>query len=633
MRTAKHIFFFLLIGIIGTNNSFSQNLESNLNSLDSLIQKGKYFSGKNKDSSLFYLNKALHRCEETNNKKKYASVEISIHFVYLKNAEYDIAEKHLISALYSYESIDNKKGITLVNNKLGWLYILKGNYGDAIIYANKALQNENISSFEKSSAYNTSAAAYQYLGDYQKALKLYYKALESFEKENSKKGIATMYNNMAAIYNAMGENTKALDLYKKSEKLFLEIGNEMTRPSCLSNIGSVYLLESQYDSAEYYFKEAYKLHSENNNKIEIARVQSNMGQLYLNNKLFVKAEVSIQAAIDIFKATKNGTNLSICHILRADLLFQKGSIKEAISEIKTSLVYATSATSNNQTIECYEKLAKYYGESKKSDSAFHFLKLHTLLKDSLFTIEKAKALDNLAIVYETEKKERKIELLEKDKEIRSFRTYILGIIVLIVIILSLAGFYVFALRIKSSKQKLSLLNEEQKAKQLHLDKNKLLLEKQNLENEKLKTDIGFKEKELATNAMYLIQTNESKIKTVEQLLLLKNQLEKEQTTERKQISDIIQQIALRENTDIWAEFELRFTQVHKKFYIHLNEKYPNMTPNEKKLCAFLRLNMSTKEISMVTHQSPNSIRVARTRLRKKLDIGSDENLMNFLISI
>jgi DNA-binding CsgD family transcriptional regulator len=73
--------------------------------------------------------------------------------------------------------------------------------------------------------------------------------------------------------------------------------------------------------------------------------------------------------------------------------------------------------------------------------------------------------------------------------------------------------------------------------------------------------------------------------------------------------------------------------VHNDFYDKLNEKFPNLSANEKRLCAFLRLNMSTKEISAITYQSINSITVARSRLRKKLELDSDENLISFLESI
>jgi DNA-binding CsgD family transcriptional regulator len=80
----------------------------------------------------------------------------------------------------------------------------------------------------------------------------------------------------------------------------------------------------------------------------------------------------------------------------------------------------------------------------------------------------------------------------------------------------------------------------------------------------------------------------------------------------------------------WDEFEIRFHQVHQDFYKKLSEKIPNLTPNEKRLCAFLRLNMTTKEIAGITFQSIKSIQVARTRMRKKMDIERDENLISFL---
>ena len=76
-----------------------------------------------------------------------------------------------------------------------------------------------------------------------------------------------------------------------------------------------------------------------------------------------------------------------------------------------------------------------------------------------------------------------------------------------------------------------------------------------------------------------------------------------------------------------TQFQYNFT--HK----NLNKMYPDLTPNEIKICAFLRLNMSTKDISAITHQSVKSINMARFRLRKKLDIESDENLIGFLMKL
>jgi hypothetical protein len=85
---------------------------------------------------------------------------------------------------------------------------------------------------------------------------------------------------------------------------------------------------------------------------------------------------------------------------------------------------------------------------------------------------------------------------------------------------------------------------------------------------------------------------------------------------------------------LWKEFECRFQQVHEQFYKTLTERFPDLTPSERRLCAFLKLNMTTKEISAMTRQNAKSIDVARTRLRKKLNLtGTDQNLITFLVTL
>jgi len=85
------------------------------------------------------------------------------------------------------------------------------------------------------------------------------------------------------------------------------------------------------------------------------------------------------------------------------------------------------------------------------------------------------------------------------------------------------------------------------------------------------------------------------------------------------------------DTNSWKEFELRFQDVHQNFYEKLQKLFPDLTPSERKLAAFLKLNMSSKEISVITGQSIRSLEVARYRLRKKLGItNQDVNLIGFL---
>jgi DNA-binding CsgD family transcriptional regulator len=127
--------------------------------------------------------------------------------------------------------------------------------------------------------------------------------------------------------------------------------------------------------------------------------------------------------------------------------------------------------------------------------------------------------------------------------------------------------------------------------------------------------------------MYINKMNEQVVQIAEKLKRLSID---DDTANAQVIKSIIKELGQGSQNDTWKEFEVRFEKIHNDFYRHLTDKYPDLTPNELKLCAFLRLNMSTKEISSLTYQSENSIMVARTRLRQKLALSRDENLVTFL---
>lgn len=82
----------------------------------------------------------------------------------------------------------------------------------------------------------------------------------------------------------------------------------------------------------------------------------------------------------------------------------------------------------------------------------------------------------------------------------------------------------------------------------------------------------------------------------------------------------------------WARFKIYFSKAHHSFFDRLTDKFPDLTPNEKRLCAFIRVGMRTKDISNITFQSAETIKSYRSRLRKKLNLGQDDNLSIFLSS-
>ncbi len=153
-----------------------------------------------------------------------------------------------------------------------------------------------------------------------------------------------------------------------------------------------------------------------------------------------------------------------------------------------------------------------------------------------------------------------------------------------------------------------------------------------LKSERLESELQHKNRELASSAMHLINKNE----IMDHLKSEINQLLKEedrQTVNKglRRIGKIIEKNIAEDET--WNQFEMHFDQVHGDFIKKLRSNYPGLTQQELKLSAFLRMNMSSKEIARLLNISVRGVEVSRYRLRKKLPIESHENLVEFMMSV
>ena len=152
-----------------------------------------------------------------------------------------------------------------------------------------------------------------------------------------------------------------------------------------------------------------------------------------------------------------------------------------------------------------------------------------------------------------------------------------------------------------------------------------------LEKAGFEKELEFKNKELIINVMSLMKKNELLTDLSEKLI----KIEEESTSaeSKNTIKKVAHELQKSQDDEIWKEFSIRFKEVHGDFYNRLLQKFPTLSPNELKLCAFLRLNMSSKDIAELTGQRVSTLETARYRLRQKLGIvNSEVNLVTFLSS-
>jgi DNA-binding CsgD family transcriptional regulator len=153
-----------------------------------------------------------------------------------------------------------------------------------------------------------------------------------------------------------------------------------------------------------------------------------------------------------------------------------------------------------------------------------------------------------------------------------------------------------------------------------------------IRNEKLQAEMILRDKELANQAMNLVRKNEFLNELKEEMNRLRQSCSDEGTARRavEVIARINREVDSNRQREI---FESAFDEVHEEFLDRLKSRYPNLTPTELRLCAFLKMNMPTKEIAPLLNISVRGVEVCRYRIRKKMNITRDVNLTTLLLGV
>ncbi len=452
--------------------------------------------------------------------------------------------------------------------------------------------------------------------NYSEALAFYQKSLLICEAKDFKDILPHLYNNIGLIYSTLGEKEKAIDYLTKAFKEFKGQGLKGDMASSLSNIAAIYLADSKDSLAISYFKEALEIFKENGSQIDVASMYLELGNYEYDKGNYNKALDYYEKANSQNDEKETGYHGPKSRII-VGIVAGLGRVHSHLGHKETAIKYLEEslllAEKNNyiKWIEiCSYELSAIYEEEGDFGKSLEYFKMYEEYGDSILNESSIKKITQLEMQFEFDEKLKEKELEDTRKENAQQRKEFIYILIIVLgISVSIVAILLFVNQ-KSKTTKVELKNQNLK-----------------LEHEKLQQELIYKNKELATNVMYLVSKNEFITSTAEKLSKSQLNFKKEN---QKLIQDIVRDLLLNSSKDVWKEFEVRFQEVHSSFYGNLMEKFPDLTPNEKKICAFLRLNMSTKDISAITYQSVRSIDMARFRLRKKMQLDSDENLVNYL---
>jgi tetratricopeptide (TPR) repeat protein/DNA-binding CsgD family transcriptional regulator len=514
-------------------------------------------------------------------------------------------------------------------------------YDSALLYLNRALQLSSQLKYDRwlYDIYNENSTLLNSSGNFSLALEYYYKMMKLLDDKSRKNRneisikikYASLYSQIGLCYFNMEKKENALEYFTKSLELNRAIYTldkkypfDEQQLKLYNNIGSVYLTNNDLENATANYEIAIEINKKVNNLRFYGMVYNNLGIIYKTKKNYTKAFDYYNKALDIrIKLNDTAGIAQVCNNL-GDCYSQVKNYSKSIEVLNTALDYSRRSANLPSQMKAANFLSLAYENAGDYKQSLKNLRLYKLLYDSINNTGQIELAARLELQYLFDKQQKENELQQQIELAKKQRKALIFMIISAILLFSFV-----VLMLLNRNQKIKIRRNELLQESLILESKNLVLEKQNLELEKnnLKQELDFRNKELATHVMYLLKKNEFISSISEKLLNARNLPDSE---DKKWMQDIVREMKSNIDNTVWGEFEMRFQQVHDDFYARLNEHYPDLTPNEKKICAFLRLNMTTKDISSITFQSVKSIQVARTRLRKKMDMTRDENLISYL---
>lgn len=532
------------------------------------------------------------------------------------------SQMELDSLLIMLPKSEGKEKIPLLN-RIAEIY-WSVNPDKTIEYATEALQlsHEFEDKRQEGLALINLCQGYLFNDLYDKALQYGLQSLEIRNEIGNDYDLAFTLRTLGWLYFDIGYFDKALQYHNETLKIHEKIGDKQRIAYSYNSIGIIHEHKDDCNLALSYFRKSLELQKEFNNKDRMAETMKNMGICYRKINELDSAKAFLESSLEIANQIKDDQNK--VHILNelSIVNLQQGKFDKCFSLLKESrMIIETLSDNKERIVENDRIMSDYYVIKKDYKEAFNSYKKYAEGSSNIFTSNKSEKLAEMRILYEAERRETEIKILEQQRnlEAQKKKAILIGSILLIIIALLII---------------VSLWNNILKKKDIYLKSQRLSKEKlktQSLLQENLEHKLEFRMKELTNLALFISQrttiykdlTKSLKDLKFTDLKLLKtniNALIKEYT------------FKFNFNEDV-QRFHTNIETLQSDFLFKIKEKYPHLTNKDVQLAVQVKLKLSSKEIANINSISLNSVEIGRHRLRKKLGLSNKDSLVSFLENI
>ncbi|AXT61385.1 hypothetical protein D1816_13850 [Aquimarina sp. AD10] len=542
-----------------------------------------------------------------------------------------LASTQKINSLQDQLSAHKEEDTIKVNllNAIGFEYwIVDAN--ESIIYGKEALQLSRLLRYPAglAKANRIVGVAYWAQGDQNKALKYLNTSYKIYEKVNDKRGIANTRLNIGMVYADLREYERALQNYDQAINEFTALGLKSRIATTFTKIGTILIKQNKDTKALQYLTDALQMHIANEFTYGIAEVHNRLGILYLSKNEIEQASYHIQKSIKLGREVSDIDGLTNNFVIHGKILRLSNRLDEAAIELNKGLELAKENNLKKYELFAYEELKELKKQQSKAEEALTFYDKYTTLKDSLFNSDKSKQIAYLEFENELDIKNKEVLALKAKEKTDNFIKLIL---ILGVTSISICGYVIFMISRQRAKKSKQLSTKSQELLESVYALSQKDLENSELKQKELKRQLDFKNKELTSYALNFIKKNE----VVQQLQTTIKSLKKSPAVEKDKLIADLNKI-IRKNLSIdrdWEDFSRFFEDVHQGFYTKLKLKHKDLSTNDLKICSLIQLNLNIKETASILGISPESVKTARYRLRKKLGLDPGQEILTYLIQL
>lgn len=563
-----------------------------------------YSTADRYDSATYFLRLALSDFDKLKMSSQKAKVMNQMGLNLQAQGKYDRSLAVLDSAVEIYQAEQDLMGLSKAYNNISNTYLFKGRNNTALRYAEKALTiRRKILDEDTVSSFMNLGIIHMNSGDYPTSLSNYLKALNIFSERKDTDNISQVHSNLGILYLKMEEYEDSYNSFQIALQHQEAKGYRLKANKTHNNLGLLLFGQGRTEEAFQHYLRSLEIIREIGSDQDLWTPLLNLGYYYCEAGDHEKGIKYLKEGYDASDKTGSIIGRSLCATHLA-------SSYSKIHRKDSAIAYAENALRNIASVQDLSTreyilytVYSIYEALGDDRSALKYFKDYVVVKDSLMNQYKADRLAELQTLYELDLKDREIENLNAEAnemklsyQLSKLHRIILWVSTIVLAIISILIFALMRIRLRSQRMNYELLEAKATgfAKQVAM-KNEIM------------EDLKLKLSEMRTKS-----SKSTKPQVMGLFKLLETNIRSEQD---------------------WDTFLEKFSSMDPTFFDRLQGQFPELSNMDIRLAALVRLRLSNKEIAKIAHIEVNSVKQGRYRLKKKLNLSAEQDLVKFLCEL